>query len=112
FEAGELVAKGYIDGTEAVMDKVTTADEVVNFKVEIELSNVPISQKETDIVFVYAKAIDAKGNWNPSFDGEVSFSIIGEGELIGRNPVRSEAGIATILLKTIPGKAVPEVLAE
>jgi len=52
-----------------------------------------------DVVFVYATICDAKGNTVTDSDASVQFTVNANGKLIGQNPVKAEAGIATILLQ-------------
>ncbi len=52
-----------------------------------------------DVVFVYAKIVDDKGTVVPDINIPVEFKVKGPAELVGGNPVNSEAGIAAILLK-------------
>ena len=49
-------------------------------------------------MFVYASVVDANGTVVPDASTAVSFSVQGA-ELIGDNPVKAEAGIATILVR-------------
>jgi beta-galactosidase len=51
------------------------------------------------VIFVYATIVDEDGISVHEAKMPVHFSIIGEAKLVGENPVWSEAGIATILLK-------------
>ncbi|OGX87086.1 beta-galactosidase [Hymenobacter glacialis] len=53
-----------------------------------------------DVLFVYASVVDAAGTVLPEATAAVRFAAAGGAELIGDNPVRAEAGIATMLLKT------------
>ncbi|OGX83142.1 hypothetical protein BEN47_17835 [Hymenobacter lapidarius] len=50
--------------------------------------------------FVYASVVDAEGTVLPEARAAVRFAAAGGAELIGDNPERAEADIATILLKT------------
>ncbi|MEQ8240399.1 MAG: glycoside hydrolase family 2 TIM barrel-domain containing protein [Cyclobacteriaceae bacterium] len=101
FQKGELKAIGYINDQQMAQDLVATPGSANKIMLEVDLSNTPISTTEDDLVFVYAKIVDANGNLIPDSDALVTFTTNG-GELIGTNPVKSEAGIATILLKTSP----------
>lgn len=101
FEAGTLKAVGYIDGEEVASDEVKTPSEAKQIRLKVDTSGIELSQKQEDIVFLYAEITDAEGTLVPGFAGEIKFSIESESaELIGRNPIKAEAGIASILLKT------------
>ncbi len=59
----------------------------------------------SDWVRVYAHICDARGTTYPYGDDEVTFTVSGEGAVIGdasifANPVRAEAGIATALIRS------------
>ena len=64
-----------------------------------------------DVVFVYASVVDASGTVLPEATAAIKFAVGGDAELIGDNPVRTEAGIAPTLLKTGPGKGSVQVTA-
>ncbi|MEH0153370.1 glycoside hydrolase family 2 TIM barrel-domain containing protein [Limibacter armeniacum] len=111
FKAGELEAKGYINGEVVATDVVTTAGEVANLAVSIDYSGIPLSNEKQDLVFVYAKAVDSNGNYNAEFEGEVKFELEGKGMLIGQNPVKAEAGIASILYRSVPNDTTFQIKA-
>ena len=49
---------------------------------------------------MYAKILDKNNTLITDYEGKIKFKIEGNAELIGENPVKIEAGIASILLKT------------
>lgn len=103
FEPGQLRAVGLINDR-------SVADDIVNSPgvptaIRIVVDKVGTRYKETnDLVFVYAEVIDASGHNVPEYSSDVYFELNGPGELIGSNPVRAEAGIATILFRGDPEK--------
>lgn len=103
FESGELKAVGFINGKEVAFDVVNTAGEPSAIALSVDISGREIAKDHLDVVFVYAKIVDENGNVVPSDSSEVFFEIQENNastELIGQNPVKAEAGIATILLRT------------
>jgi beta-galactosidase len=100
FEAGTLSAKGYIDGKEVALHEVSSPGKASQIILEADLSGIPISDSTPDVIFVYARVCDENGTIIPDAENLVEFTYEGEGELIGDNPVKAEAGIATVLLKT------------
>jgi len=99
FVPGALKAIGFINEKQAATDLVITPGEPSNIIIEIDESGKAIAENETDIVFVYAIITDRNGTIIPDSKAEVNFSTT-TGELVGQNPVKAEAGIASILLKT------------
>jgi beta-galactosidase len=102
FESGQLVAIGLISGKHVVKDSVATPGEPVELRLQMD-QEICLSREINDIIFVYAEIVDAEGNMIHKSNMEVYFELIGEGELIGSNPIKAEAGIATILFKGDPG---------
>jgi len=51
------------------------------------------------VVFIHATVCDAQGNPVYGSDANVTFQLEGNGKLIGSNPMKAEAGIASILLQ-------------
>lgn len=101
FEPGTLKAVGYINGQLVSSDVVRSPDKFERIEIEIDNSGIEIDKQEMDILFLYARLVDTNGTLVPDSDEKVEFSAEGA-ELIGENPVNTEAGIATILLKTFP----------
>jgi len=70
------------------------------------MSNKPLKADGADVVFVYAAVVDSLGNPVHLADSTIEFSVRGDAVLIGDNPAKAEAGVASILLRagTSPGK--------
>lgn len=125
FVPGTLMAKGFIDGKEVAIHKVSTPGKASQIKLEADLSGIPISSDHPDVVFIYARICDENGTLIHDASDLVYFKVGGNEanaspnrneanaspnndevdaspnwKLIGDNPVRAEAGIATIILKT------------
>ncbi|MBU2912893.1 glycoside hydrolase family 2 protein [Reichenbachiella agariperforans] len=101
FEAGTLRAEAFVNGEVVASDTVTTALEPTKLGLSVDLSGVALTTERSDVVFIYATVVDQNGTLVSDDSREVTFALQSEeAELIGENPVRAEAGIATILLRT------------
>lgn len=101
YQAGTLRAEGLIDGKKVAENMVKSPLKATQIKLSFDLSGIPINQQTSDVVFVYASITDENGTIIPDAADEVTFTLEGENAiLIGQNPIKAEAGIATILLKT------------
>lgn len=105
---GTLKATGIKNGTEFASHSVTTPGPVASLRLSIDFSNKPLRADGADAVFVYATLVDSLGTPVFNADSTVRFSVKGDARLIGDNPVKAEAGIATILLQAgvNPGKVM------
>jgi len=56
------------------------------------------------VILELQEITDANGTVVPSATNEIYFNLKGAGELIGENPVKAEAGIASVLFKGNPRK--------
>lgn len=103
---GTLKAVGIRNGAEIISHSVTTPGAPASLRLEADLSNKPLRPDGADAVFVHATLVDSTGIPVFNADSLVEFSLRGNAELIGKNPVRAEAGVASILLRagTNPGK--------
>lgn len=108
FFPGTLRAEGLINGSAFAMHSVTTPGPPAALRLTADFSNKPLQEGSSDVIFVYATIVDSVDNPVHNADSMVEFSVRGNGELIGTNPVRAEAGVASILLRagTSPGKTM------
>ncbi|MCF4102556.1 DUF4982 domain-containing protein [Gillisia sp. M10.2A] len=113
FKSGQLKAIGYVGGKEVTTHKIITPEEAVKLELSADVKNIAISENHPDVVFVYAKITDKNGTLVPGATNRVLFKVKGNSaELIGENPVKAEAGIATILLRTTSKTGSIEINAE
>jgi beta-galactosidase len=105
---GTIRAVGLRKGSEFGIHSVTTPGPPAALRLSVDFSNKPLRADGSDAVFVYATMVDSLGYPVMTADSTVNFSVKGNATLIGDNPVRAEAGIATILLRagTNPGKVM------
>lgn len=99
FRPGTLRAVGLKGGIIQSVDQVTTARKAHQLKLSIDFSGKQLKADGADVVFVYATVCDANGNAVADADVPVHFTVKGAARLIGQNPMKAEAGIATILLQ-------------
>ena len=99
FEPGELRAVGYRHDAVVTQHRVRTPGTPTHLALSVDLSGRPLAPGG-DLVFVHAQIADANGTVVPNATTTVSFTVAGDAQLIGDNPIAAEAGIATVLLKT------------
>jgi len=106
YAPGTLKATGIRHGAPYASNSITTAGTPAALRLSADLSNKTLRADGADVVFVYAALVDSAGNTVTTADSLVEFSVRGNAELIGHNPIKAEAGIASILLRagTNPGK--------
>jgi beta-galactosidase len=113
FFPGTLRAEGFSKGEKVVSSFVKTPEKPTKIELTYDVSSKPINPDFPDMIFVYAKITDANGTIIPTATNEVTFDLNeGNAELIGDNPVKAEAGIATIILKTKNLKSKIKVIAK
>ncbi len=105
---GTLKAVGIKKGVEFGSHMVATTGPVAAIRLSADFSNKHLRADGADAIFIYATLVDSLGYPVMTADPVVEFSVRGNATLIGENPVKAEAGIATILLKagTNPGKVM------
>lgn len=97
--SGTITANGYVDGELVTTSSRSTPGEATSIKLWIDESGRSLEAGNGDMVFLYAAIVDQNGTILPEDSSEVRFSIKGDAQLIGANPVKAEAGISTIILK-------------
>ena len=98
FAPGTLRAVAYRNGQPAATAERRTPGAAHHLQLTYDRSGRDASPQ--DVVFVHASVVDANGTVLPTATVAIRFAAQGSAELVGDNPVRAEAGIATALLKT------------
>jgi len=112
FEKGELKAFGYINRKEVANHTVIAPEAPQKIELVFDYSTKKLLADGSDAIFVYAHIVDKNGTLIPDFSEGVAFSVEGPAVLLGHNPIKAEAGIATILLKAKAPAATLLVRAE
>jgi beta-galactosidase len=97
---GKLTAIGYIEGKEAARYEVALAGKPARIRLQADLEGIAINEKHRDIFIINANVTDSSGNTVYDVNLPVVFTIEGNGRLLGENPVYSQAGIASTLVRT------------
>jgi beta-galactosidase len=105
WRAAELKAEGLIGGKVVATHTVRSPGVASEIQLEADLCGKPLVADGSDWVRVYAKVCDSRGTVQPFADDRVTFTVEGEGSIIGdtsigANPMRAEAGIATALIRS------------
>jgi beta-galactosidase len=110
YEPGSIRAEAIRNGSEVATHMVNTPGRPVALRLTADLSNKPLRADGADVIFIYAAVIDSTGNPVCNADSLLEFTVRGNAELIGENPARAEAGIASILLRSFtPGRIMIKV---
>ena len=105
YSPGSLKAVALRSGKEVASHTVTTPGRPTAIRLTADFSNKQLEADNSDVIFIYATLTDSAGNQVFTADAMIEFTVRGNAELIGSNPVKAEAGIASILLRAIdPGK--------
>ncbi|BAX80750.1 glycoside hydrolase family 2 protein [Labilibaculum antarcticum] len=111
FEAGELKAVGYKDGTEYISKIIRTPENAKALKIVLDTLGRKFDADGSDILVAYAQVVDGNGTLVRDSVGEVTFSISGPAKIYGdkaginANPMFIETGEAPVLIQagTTPG---------
>lgn len=81
FESGTLKAISYAGGKPVMISEVKTADEPVSLRLTADRNTILADSK--DLSFITIEALDKNGNLVPLANNLISFSIKGEGSIVG-----------------------------
>ena len=105
FRPGVLEAVGYVGGEPVARHAVRTPGTIEALRLAVDRSGREPDRRQRDVLFCHASLVDRRGTVVSEAWENVAFGSTGDGGLVGRNPYSSEAGIASILLETRPGRA-------
>ena len=81
YEPGVLTAQGYKNGRQILTEKIETTGEPVSVKVIPDRSAIQANGEDVSVVTV--QVLDSKGRIVPTSGSEITFSIQGQGKIIG-----------------------------
>jgi len=100
FEPGVLRAVGYVGGHEVARTEQRTPGEPEGLALQFDSCGRHFAGSGKDVVFCYAGLRDQAGIPVPNAGVPIFFGATGPVQLIGHNPIMSEAGTATILVES------------
>lgn len=100
YAEGILEARGFIEGNAVLTEKIGTPGKPFQLRLFADMRGMPLASEGLDAIFVHVCIMDRNGFLVPNADQPVFFDLEGPGELLGINPVKPEAGIASLLLRT------------
>ncbi|MDN3584254.1 glycoside hydrolase family 2 TIM barrel-domain containing protein [Mucilaginibacter flavus] len=100
YQAGSLVAKGYLDGSVVESAERRTPAIPYAVKLSVDYSGRKLIAGKNDVLFVYAAIVDQNGTIIPDAKQKVKLSLSGDGNIVGKKIVDAEAGIAAFVITT------------
>ena len=104
YQAAAYMAEGLIGGKVVATHGIKAPGVMRKIVLEADLAGRDLVADGSDWIRVYAKVCDGRGTVHPFADNLITFTVEGEGGIIGdssigANPVAAEAGIATVLVR-------------
>ncbi|MEM7110697.1 MAG: glycoside hydrolase family 2 TIM barrel-domain containing protein, partial [Bacteroidota bacterium] len=100
FTPGKLSAVGKIGGQAVCRDVVRTSGHPKSLRLFAD--NFSTVTETDDLIILHAEVVDSLGSLSHVAQHKVKFELLGEGELLGENPVEAVAGVASILYRGDP----------
>jgi beta-galactosidase len=98
FIPGKLSAIGYIKGKEAARHIIYTPQKPIAIELIMDESGRPPKGGVNDVIFIYARLVDAKGTLIQNHTEMIEFSLNGDAKLISPAIIKTTAGVATALI--------------
>ncbi|MDO6738719.1 glycoside hydrolase family 2 protein [Wenyingzhuangia sp. 2_MG-2023] len=95
----ELVVEGLIGNEVVVKQHKNYAERTSGVKLNVSSEGLDLIADGSDIVPIRATIVDTDGVKKVLASSEVYFTIEGEGSLVNLNPVKTEMGVATMLVR-------------
>ena len=115
---GNVKAEGLVGSEVVAVHEISAPGVPAQLKLVLDDCGLPTVADGADWVRIYAHVCDERGTTYPFGEDEVTFRVSGEGKIIGdsailANPMRAQAGIATVLVQstTSPGEITVEATA-
>lgn len=105
FTPGTLQAVAYLGGREVARHEVRTPGIVERMQLSVDLSGRAPDRNGRDVLFCRASLQDVRATVVATAWENVAFGASGDASLVGANPFSSDAGIASIPVRTEPGAA-------
>ena len=99
FIPGKLEATGIIDGNAVTKHHVATPAKPGKISLSWDKSRKPATAGVKDVIFVYAHLLDDKNVLVPESNIMVTFDIAGDAFILNPDPVYTEGGIATAVIR-------------
>lgn len=118
YRPAEYKAEGLINGEVVTTHTIRAPGVMRAITLEADLTGRALVADGSDWIRVYARIVDGRGTTYPFANELVTFTVEGQGEIIGdatigANPVKAEAGIATVLIRSTstPGEILVKATA-
>jgi beta-galactosidase len=95
---GELRAVGYVKGKEVMTQSVHTPQGMASLCIKADDDS--LVSDGADMTRVTVEALDGNGHPCPYANRAIQFTVEGEGELIGENPIAMEAGRISVYVRS------------
>ena len=99
FIPGTLKAVGLVNGKKTATYSISTPEKATAIQLEINDSGKHLTADGADVIFVYAKVVDKKGNICIDKNMPVTIKLSGDVKIVSPATIITEAGIATFLIQ-------------
>jgi beta-galactosidase len=99
FKPGTLKAVGFINGNQVAESLLKTPLKPVGLKIWLDESGRSPQSNVNDVLFLYIAAVDENGTVIPDYSEEVLLNIGGDISIMNVEKIKTEAGIASVLIK-------------